>query len=170
MEHLREYQDYVLAYRLRALVGGRLRPKGRELRLAEYAARRLKRQALARQLLSQRDYHAQLKAVEALTDELNFGFWHNPAETVQVIKAIIAQGGCRALESEAAFIEALLTPRERARASERAPLIARYYLGLLRASAAYLDAEVFTRLRGELEPLRELLPVVVLPEGSPEPA
>ena len=27
-EHLLEYQDFVLAFRFRALVGGRLRPRG----------------------------------------------------------------------------------------------------------------------------------------------
>jgi hypothetical protein len=164
VEHLREYQDYLLAYRLRATVGGKLRPAAKELTLPEYAARRLERQQLARELLGTRDYHQRMKRVDALTDELNFGFWHNPNETIQVIKQIIEQGGCRALESESAFIETLLTRRERALTEGKEQLIARYYLGLLRASAAYLDAEVFTRLRGEIEPLRDELPIFVFPE------
>jgi hypothetical protein len=164
VEHLREYQDYLLAYRLRATVGGKLRPAARELTLPEYASKRLERQRLARELLGTGDYRERMKRVDMLTDELNFGFWHNPNETIKFIKQMIEQGGCVALESEGAFIDTLLTRRERALTQGKATLIARYYLGLLRASAAYLDAEVFTRLRGEIEPLRDELPFFVSPE------
>lgn len=168
MEHLLEYQDYVLAYRLRALVGGRTRPQGGYLSLAEYAQKRLERQALAKAVLGASDYRASLRQVEALTEETNFGFWHNPGESVEFLKRMIEQGGCRALESEELFVEELLTTRERGELSgpER-HLVATYYLGLLRASAAYLDAEVFTRLRGEVEPLRDKLPVFVLVTDVP---
>ena len=163
VEHLREYQDYVLAYRLRALVGGRLRPTGALLSLPAYAARRLRRQALAREVTVSGDYRAALRDVERLTDELNFGFWHNPGETVAVLTAVIAAGGCPALESEAAFVDGLMTPRERARAgADGCAVLGRYYLGLVRASAAYLDAEVFDRLRGSLDALRALVPLVVV--------
>jgi hypothetical protein len=160
-EHLLEYQDYVLAYRLRALAGGRLAPAGPPLSLSDYARRRLERQALARDLLAAKPYHAALRRVEELTDALNFGFWHNPSETVAFLRQLGRQGGCRALESPEAFLEALLEPRERAALGDAGPLVARYYLGLLRASASYLDAEAFTRLTGELEPLRSQLPLVV---------
>jgi len=164
VEHLLEYQDYLLAYRLRALVGGRLRPAGKPFELAEYATRRLERQALARELLGTNDYHTRMRRVDELTGELNFGFWHNPNETVKVLRHVIEQGGCRALESEDTFIDELLTRREREGLSHREQrLVARYYLGLFRASAAYLDAEVFTRLRGEVEPLREQMPLFALP-------
>jgi hypothetical protein len=162
VEHLREYQDYLLAYRLRARVGGALRPSRRELRLGEYAAKRIERQRLARDLLGSPGYHDAMRRVDALTDELNFGFWHNPGETVTVLRKVIAAGGCRALEDEEGFASELLTRRERTELGEvGASLVARYYLGLLRASAAYLDPETFTRLRAEVDPLREQLPVFV---------
>ncbi len=167
MEPLLEYQDYVLAYRLRAAVGGASRPSGGYLSLSEYAGLRLERQALAKNLLKNRDYRVQLREVEALTDRLNFGFWHNPSETTGFLKRVIEQGGCAALESPEAFIRELLTRRERAElAPKDAWRVAHYYLGLLRASASYLDAEVFTRLRAEVEPLREGLPFFVLPKDG----
>lgn len=167
MEHLREYQDYLLAYRLRALIGGRSRPRGAPLSLSAYAAKRLRRQALAREVTSSGDYRAALRDVDALTDELAFGFWHNPAETVAMLTHVVAAGGCVALEGEAAFAAALLTPRERARAGPAGcAALARYYLGLVRASAAYLDAETFDRLRGALDGAREHLPLVVV-DGDP---
>jgi hypothetical protein len=163
VEHLREYQDYVLAYRLRVLIGGRLKPRNKMLHLSQYAQKRLERQHLAKTLLARPDYHHQLKQVETLTEQLNFGFWHNPIETIQVLTRVIEQGGCRALESSSLFIQEILTTFEKTNLSlEQQDLIARYYLGLFRASAAYLDADVFTRLQGELEPLRETLPVFVL--------
>jgi hypothetical protein len=170
VEHLLEYQDYVLAYRLRALVHGEqvddiARPA--HLSLAEYAGKRLERQALAKSILKSQDYREALREVEALTDALNFGFWHNPAETVEFLKRVIEEGGCAALESPEAFVKNLLTHRERAQLGDtHAQLVAVYYLGLLRASAAYLDAETFSRLRAEIEPLRERLPFFVLPEKT----
>ena len=139
MEHLLEYQDYLLAYRLRARVGGALRPAARELGLTEYAAKRLERQRLARELIKERDYRDGMRRVDALTDELNFGFWHNPSETVAVLRKVARAGGCRALESEEAFVDELLTRAERARLGpDDARRVAAYYLGLLRASAAWL--------------------------------
>jgi len=161
-EPLLEYQDYLLAYRLRALIGGALRPRGRELRLAEYAAKRLERQRLARQLLGDPGYRATMRVVDDLTDELNFGFWHNPSETVVVLRKVVDAGGARALEDEDGFAEELLTRRERALlGAEGTRAVARYYLGLVRASAAYLDPETFTRLRAQVEPSRASMPVFV---------
>jgi hypothetical protein len=163
VEHLRDYQDYVLAYRLRALLGGRLRPGGPLLELPAYAARRLRRQALARQVAASDDYRASLREVERLTSELSFGLWHNPSETLGLLEQVVRSGGCRALESEAAFVSELLTRSERRRAGDAScALLARYYLGLLRASSAFLDAAVFDRQRGALDVLRERLPVVVM--------
>jgi hypothetical protein len=169
VEHLREYQDYLLAYRLRALVGGKLRPTGKLLTLPEYARRRLERQTLAKNLLGKANYHQDMQKVEQITDELNFGFWHNPSETIRIFKRIIEMGGCKALESPRAFIDDLLTRREKeVLETKQKDLVAKYYLGLFRASAAYLDAEVFTRLRAEVDPLREQLPVFVLPDADVE--
>jgi hypothetical protein len=167
MEHLREYQDYLLAYRLRAVVGGKLRPSGKLLTLPEYAQLRIERQTLAKGMLGKANYHQDMKQVEQLTDELNFGFWQNPGETVRIFKRVIEMGGCQALESPELFIDELLTRREKdGLEPKQKELVAKYYLGLFRASAAYLDAEVFTRLRGEVDPLREQLPVFVLPDAN----
>ena len=162
MEHLREYQDYLLAYRLRALIGGRLRPAAAPLSVAGYASRRLQRQALARAVASSGDYRSALRQVERLTDELSFGIWHSPNETTALLRHVVAAGGCAALESEAAFASELLTPGERRRAGpEATALLASYYLGLVRASAVDLDAAAFDRLRGALDQVRERLPLVV---------
>lgn len=160
-EHLLEYQDHVLAYRLRALVGGRLRPRGPQLTLPQYAALRLRRQGLARDVVARRDYHAGLREIEALTERLCFGFWHDPNETVAMLRGVAEVGGCAALDGPEGFLTALLTPRERARAGADGERLARYYLGLVRASAAYLDAGTFTRLRDEVERERGRLPLVV---------
>jgi hypothetical protein len=169
VEHLREYQDYLLAYRLRAVIGGKLRPAGKLLTLPEYAQKRLERQTLAKNLLGKSNYHQDMQRVEQMTDELNFGFWHNPSETIRIFKRIIEVGGCKALESSETFVNELLTRREKeVLESKQKDLVAKYYLGLLRASAAYLDAEVFTRLRAEVDPLREQLPVFVLPDAGVE--
>lgn len=161
-EALLEYQDYLLAYRLRARIGGSLRPPGRELRLGEYAERRLERQRLARELLREPDYRATMRVVDALTDELNFGFWHNPAETVGVLRKVADAGGARALEDEDGFADELLTRRERrVLGAQGVRTVARYYLGLVRASAAYVDPATFTRLRAEVERSRASMPLFV---------
>lgn len=140
-----------------------MRPRAPLLSLAEYAGKRVERQALASTLLRKNDYRVELRLVERLTDELNFGFWHNPSESVEVLKGVIEGGGSRALESPEGFAEELLTRRERVGLEGKDQrLIATYYLGLLRASTVYLDAEIFTRLRAEIEPLRDHLPVFVL--------
>lgn len=142
-------------------MGGALRPARRELRLGEYAARRLERQKRAQQLLGESDYRDGLRRIDALTDELNFGFWHNPSETGGVLRKIAGAGGCRALESEQAFVDELLTRAERARLGDDARRVAAYYLGLLRASASWLDPQVFTRLRDEVDAKRASIPLFV---------
>ena len=160
-EHLLEDQDHVLAYRLRALVGGRLRPHGGPLPLPRYAAERLRRQALAREVVGRGDYRDALRELERISDALSFGFWHDPGATVAMLRAVVGAGGCVALEGPEAFVDALLTPLERERAGPDGARLARYYLGLVRASAAYQDAEVFTRLRDELDRERARLPLIV---------
>lgn len=153
----------MLAYRLRLLVGGKTRPLTSFLSLRAYAEVRLERQSLAESVFGSPDYREPLGRIDALTERLNFGFWHNPSETSAFLRRVIEAGGCEALSSPEAFVGALLTRREREEIGEAARRVATYYLGLLRASASYLDAETFTRLRAELEPLRESLPVFVLP-------
>ncbi len=168
-EHLREFQDYLLAYRLRALVSGPARPKIGYLSLSEYARKRLEREALARKVLQQADYHSMMRNVDALTDEINFGFWHNPSETVDFLRITINQGGCSALESPENFIQELLTTKERsALKAEEQQQIAEYYLGLLKASSAYLDPIVFTRLRDEIDLVGENLPIFIVDTHSVE--
>lgn len=166
-EHLREFQDYLLAYRLRAIVSGAARPKIGYLSLSEYAKRRLERESLAREVLQQADYHTKMRKVDELTDEINFGFWHNPSETVDFLRITINQGGCSALESSENFIEELLTSKEKAAlTAKEQQQVADYYLGLLRASSAYLDPIVFTRLRDEVELLGENLPIFIVDTQS----
>ncbi|MDF1522890.1 MAG: hypothetical protein P1P87_08730 [Trueperaceae bacterium] len=94
-EHLLEYQDHVLAYRLRALLGGRLRPSTPLLTLPAYADRRLRRQRLARELVGRSDYREALREVERRSDALCFGFWYDPSETQAMLRAVVAAGGAR---------------------------------------------------------------------------
>ena len=50
-ELAREYQDYVIAHRVRRLLGGRLEPKA-FLTVPEYAQKRMKRQQIAREIVT----------------------------------------------------------------------------------------------------------------------
>ncbi|MBZ9715199.1 hypothetical protein K7W41_18175 [Deinococcus multiflagellatus] len=114
---LREYQEYVLAYRLRRAVGGRVTPQGEQLSLAGYAALRLERQDLARRLVREGLDPGRMRRLDALSDQLMFGFWLNPSEVAAFLRAAIREGGHPALGHPAAFA-ALLTPAERARLGE----------------------------------------------------
>ncbi|HSG63743.1 MAG TPA: hypothetical protein VLD39_02040 [Gammaproteobacteria bacterium] len=88
-----------------------------------------------------------------------------------MLRKIAKAGGCPALESEEAFVAALLTRAERARLGHReATRLAAYYLGLLRASAAWLDPAIFTRQRDEIDAIRDDLPLFVELGGDPAPA
>lgn len=90
---LLEYQGYVLAYRLRTAVGGRVTPPGSLLALPEYAARRLRRQDLAGHLIREGLAPGRMRDLDALTDELMFGFWLNPAQVAEFLRAALRQGG-----------------------------------------------------------------------------
>lgn len=116
-ELLREYQGYVLAYRLRRAVGGRVAPPSEQLTLAQYAARRLERQELARSLIRRGMGSGQMRRLDDLSDELMFGFWLNPAEVAAFLRAAIREGSHPALGDPAAFA-ALLSSAERARLGE----------------------------------------------------
>ncbi|WP_328774629.1 hypothetical protein [Deinococcus aquaedulcis] len=116
-ELLREYQEYVLAYRLRRAVGGRVTPQGEQLSLAGYAALRLERQDLARRLVREGLDPGRMRRLDTLSDQLMFGFWLNPSEVAAFLRAAIREGGHPALGHPAAFA-ALLTPAERARLGE----------------------------------------------------
>ncbi|MEW6422809.1 MAG: hypothetical protein AB1511_13975 [Deinococcota bacterium] len=156
-EMLLEYQGYVLAYRLRAAVGGRLRPPGERLGLAEYAARRLERQALARRLVREGLDAAQMGQLEALSGELMFGFWLNPAEVAAFLRAALRQGGHPALGDPDAFA-ALLTPSEQRRLGELGVrLVCAHHLTCLSLAVPLLDpdglAAVWQRVEATTPPL-----------------
>lgn len=156
-EMLREFQGYVLAYRLRAAVGGRVRPPGERLSLAEYAARRLERQDLARRLVREGLDPRLFQRLEVLSDELMFGFWLNPAEVAAFLRAALRQGGHAALGDPAAFA-ALLTPSEQARLGDLGVrLVCAHHLTCLSLAAPLLDpdalADVWQRVEATTPPL-----------------
>lgn len=141
-EMLLEFQGYVLAYRLRAAVGGRVAPPGETLTLAEYAARRMERQDLARGLVRQGLHPLRMRRLDALSDELMFGFWLNPSEVAAFLRGVAA----------------LLTPAERERLGETGVrLVCAHHLTCLTLAAPMLDpdalAGVWSRVEATTPPL-----------------
>lgn len=160
-EQLREYQGYVLAYRLRSALGGRIAPRGPQLTLPEYAARRLTRQDLARSLIRQGLDARRMRALDDLSDELMFGFWLNPAEVAAFLRAAIRQGGHPALGDPAAFA-ALLTPTERRRLGERGVhLVCAHHLACLTLAVPMLDPDA---LAGAWQRVQDTTPPLFLDE------
>ncbi|MEF2279099.1 hypothetical protein V3W47_12385 [Deinococcus sp. YIM 134068] len=156
-EMLLEFQGYVLAYRLRAAVGGRVAPPGEPLTLAEYAARRMERQDLARGLVRQGLHPLRMRRLDALSDELMFGFWLNPSEVAAFLRGAIRQGSHPALGDPDAFA-ALLTPAERERLGETGVrLVCAHHLTCLTLAAPMLDpdalAGVWKRVEATTPPL-----------------
>ncbi|WP_343759229.1 hypothetical protein [Deinococcus depolymerans] len=166
-ELLREYQGYVLAYRLRRAVGGQVAPPGGQLSLAQYAALRLERQDLARSLIRRGMDSAQMRRLDALSDELMFGFWLNPAEVAAFLRAAIREGGHPALGDPAAFA-ALLTPTERARLGESGvQRVCAHHIASFSLAAPMLDP---TGLNAAWQRIQETEPPLFLDElqrGSP---
>lgn len=141
-ELLREYQGYVLAYRLRRAVGGRVAPPGEQLQLSEYAALRLERQELARRLIGPGLDRPDLRQLDALTDTLMFGFWLNPAEVAAFLRAAILEGGHPALGGADAF-SGLLSAAERARLGEAGVRqVCEHHLACLTLAAPMLDPDM----------------------------
>lgn len=154
---LLEFQGYVLAWRLRAAVGGRVAPPGETLTLEGYAARRLERQELARRLVRAGLHPRDLNRLETLSDELMFGFWLNPAEVAAFLRAAIRQGSHPALGDPRAFA-ALLTASERDRLGEvGVQLVCAHHLSCLSLAAPMLDpdalAGVWARVEATTPPL-----------------
>ncbi|SMB91745.1 hypothetical protein [Deinococcus hopiensis] len=148
---LLEYQGYVLAYRLRTAVGGRVTPPGSLLALPEYAARRLRRQDLAGHLIREGLAPGRMRDLDALTDELMFGFWLNPAQVAEFLRAALRQGGHPALGSLEAFA-ALLTPAERARLGEvGVRQVCVHHLTCLSLAAPLLDPDALGRVWERVE-------------------
>ena len=147
---LLEYQDYVMAYRLRALLGGKLAPRGPLLTLASYARKRIERQSLARALVKKEIPLAGLREIDRLTDEITFGFWHNPAEVADFLRAALRAGGHPALGDPAAFAR-LFTPAETARLGARLGGVAEHYLTCLSLAAPGGDPVALDNLYGRVE-------------------
>ncbi|WP_326522589.1 hypothetical protein [Deinococcus rhizophilus] len=156
-EMLREYQGYVLAHRLRRAVGGRVAPAGDVLTLAGYAARRIERQDLARRLVRGGLPPGGMGQLDALSGELMFGFWLNPAEVAAFLRAALRQGGHPALGDPQAFAS-LLTPEERERLGDTGVrLVCAHHLSCLTLAAPMLDpdalAGVWARVEATTPPL-----------------
>ncbi len=153
---LLEYQDYVMAYRLRALVGGKLAPRGPLLALAPYARKRIERQSLAKALVKKEIPLAGLREIDRLTDEMAYGFWHNPAEVADFLRAALRVGGHPALGDPAAFAR-LFTPSETARLGARLSGVTEHYLTCLSLAAPGIDPvaldNVYRRVEGFEMPL-----------------
>ncbi|GGJ60776.1 hypothetical protein [Deinococcus aquiradiocola] len=155
-ELLLEYQHYLMAHRLRSLFGGPLMPPAR-LTLPEYASRRLTRQDLARQMITRASPPEAMRQMDRLTDELMFGFWHNPAEVTAFLRAAIRQGSHPALGEPDEFAR-LLSPAERARLGpDGVDRVCRHYLTCLHLAAPGVDPHalehLFQRIDANTPPL-----------------
>lgn len=151
MDPYREYQDYVLAHRLRVALGQSL---GRLLDLSEYARLRLRRGELVRKLVSRQGDPYLLAQIEQLTEELNYGFWSNPG-TLKAFLRRFAALHIPALSSAEAF-EDLLTLEERSRLPQPG-LAGRYYLGWLRLPHLVMEPIAFEHAMREQEAWAEQL-------------
>lgn len=147
----REYQDYVVAHRLRSELGERLPPL---FSLSEYAALRLERSELLHKLVARQGDSSLLNQIEELTDDLNYGFWSNPG-TLKAFLSRIGPGIPPLLSSPEAF-ERLLSPTERSRLPEPG-LAGRYYLGWLRLPSLVMEPMAFEAALREQESLGERL-------------
>ena len=179
-ELLHEFQGYVLAYRLRRAVGGRVAPRGRALTLGEYARKRLERQQLARDLVGGGLHPRQLGHLDRLSDELMFGFWLNPREVAAFLKgAGLNAAGLTgtgltgmgwgtphpALGDSAAFA-ALLSNNERARLGDLGVrLVVAHHLTCLTLGAPLLDPNDTERVWQRIEATRPPLFVDEVMQG-----
>ncbi|AEB10987.1 hypothetical protein [Marinithermus hydrothermalis] len=150
MDPYREYQDYVMAYRLRRALGLPRRPL---LSLAGYAGLRLERNRLAARLVEGHGTPALLKRLDTLSELLHYGFWSNP-EALEAFLHHLPPAAPPLLSSPEAF-EQLLTPSERRRLLEPG-LAGRYYLGWLRLPRA-MDPGTFEAILEEQEGLGQRL-------------
>jgi hypothetical protein len=138
-ELAKEYQDYVLAHRIRSLIGGRLKP-GVLLSIASYAKKRLERQKIAREIVTIKPLTMErMQRVDQLTNELCFGLWRTPFGMTDFLHNAWKMGGHLVLEHPEAFVALLLLPSERQRLPEHGLEVARYYHACLRLSAAAVN-------------------------------
>ncbi|WP_027481929.1 hypothetical protein [Deinococcus pimensis] len=162
---LREYQDYVLAFRLRRALGGRVAPKGALLPLNVYARKRIERQSLAMALVRKEIPLAGLREIDRLTSETAFGFWHNPSEVADFLRAATRQGGHPALGSPEAFAS-LFTSAEHARLGGRAKDVCVHYLTCLSLAAPGIDPVALEHVYRRLEAFDVPLFVDELPQAD----
>ncbi|WP_225430115.1 hypothetical protein [Deinococcus detaillensis] len=150
-ELLLEYQHYLMAYRLRQLLGEALRPATLQLTLGQYGLARNERQSLARQMISRSCPPGTLTRLDTLTDTLMFGFWHNPAQVADFIRAAIRQGGHPALEQPDIFIT-LLSSAERGRLGPvGVQRVVRHYYACLALAALYTSPHGFDEAWSKIE-------------------
>ena len=156
-----EYQDYVIGYRVRTQLGGRLTPQA-FLSLREYAGRRIERQILARELITIKPLTAErLSRLDDYTDLLCFGLWRNPREINDFLSAVWRIGGHVILESESEFAAQVLSPTERERLPERGLEIARFYHACLRVGAAAQNPEEMDFAVSRVEDMAKKIPIFV---------
>jgi len=151
MDPFREYQDYVMAYRLRQALDfypGKLYPLG------EYAILRLRRSELVRKLVGRQGDPALLSRIEQITDEINYGFWSNPGVLKAFLKRLTPLQ-YPVLTSPEAF-ETLLTRSEQLRLA-RPGLAGAYYIGWLRLPCLLEEPLIFEQARLKQERLADEL-------------
>lgn len=145
----REYQDYVVAYRLKEELG---QIPGKLYSLSEYAALRLRRSEFVRKLVARQGDPPLLAQIEALSEDLCYGFWSNPGTLKNFLKRLPSVA-YPVLESPAEF-EKLLSSSEFRRMSEPG-LAGRYYLGWLRLPHLVMEPIAFEQAMREQEAMGE---------------
>ena len=157
----REYQEYVIAHRVRKLLGKRLEPRPL-LNLTQYATRRLERQVVARELITVKPLTAErMMRLDAFTDELCFGMWRNPREINDFLSSVWRIGGHVIFESEPQFAHQVLTATERERMPEDGLEIAQFFNACLRVGAAAQNPEEMDYAVSRVELLSQRIPIFI---------
>lgn len=142
---LLEYQDYILAYRLKRQVGGKLSPKNPKLTLPEYARMRLHRMELARKLVSTGMQAEEFSELDDLTDQMNYGFWYNPRYVSEFLHAVLFAGRDDTFVEEQGFLR-LLSPTELQRLGTGTHDLYRKYSACFRLATPGVDPLVLERI------------------------
>jgi hypothetical protein len=145
----REYQDYVMAHRLKEDLG---QLPGKLHSLPQYAALRLRRSENVRQLVARQGDPALLAQIESLSDDLCYGFWSNPGTLKNFLKKLPSVA-YPVLENPVDF-ERLLSSSEYRRMGEPG-LAGRYYLGWLRLPHLVMEPLAFEQAMREQEAMGE---------------
>jgi hypothetical protein len=154
-----EYQDYVLAHRLRRLLGGSLSPKPL-LSLGQYAKKRLERQQVARDIVMVKPLSFErLRRIDELTDELCFGLWRTPFGMTDFLRAAWRVGGHAVLEDAHAFATVLLTAEERGRLPQAGAEVASYAHACLRLAAAAINPDELELALDRVESVARAVPL-----------